>query len=44
VKQDTVHPVYPCSTVVQVTAVEDEEYYTDREPGAVYPADIQGNT
>ena len=39
VKQDTVHPVYPCSTVIQITALEDWEYYTDRAPGPVHPKD-----
>jgi hypothetical protein len=41
VKQDTVHPKYPCSDVTYVTAVEDDEYYTtgDRGPGRVHPAD-----
>lgn len=39
VKQDTVHPVYPCSDVIYVTAVEDFDYYTDRKPGAMYPGD-----
>jgi hypothetical protein len=37
VKQDTIHPVYPCSDVIQVTAVEDAEYYTDRRAGAMHP-------
>jgi len=39
VKQDTVHPKYPCTHVTYVTALEDEEYYTDREPGGVLPKD-----
>jgi len=39
VKQDTVHPKYPLSEPILVTALEDEEYYTDREPGAVHPED-----
>jgi hypothetical protein len=40
VKQDNQHPVYP-QTMDQcvITAVEDEEYYTDRQPGTVHPAD-----
>lgn len=33
VKDDTTHKRYPCSEVVVVTAVEDEEYYDDRQPG-----------
>lgn len=39
IKADTVHPKYPCSTVTKVTAIEDHEYYTDREPGEVHPKD-----
>jgi hypothetical protein len=38
-KYDTVHPQYPCSNEVSVTAVEDEDYYTDREPGVVLSKD-----
>lgn len=39
VKQDTEHGKYPCSDITYVTAVEDEDYYTDRSPGAVHPQD-----
>ena len=39
VKQDTVHPMYPCSDVITVTAVEDEAYYTDRKPGLMHELD-----
>ena len=41
VKQDTVHPKYPCSDVIYVTAVEDAEYYGtgDREPGRMLSSD-----
>lgn len=39
VKRDTVHPVYPCSDEISVTAVEDEDYYTDRPAGEIHPAD-----
>lgn len=39
VKQDTVHPIYPCTDVIYVTAVEDADYYTDRLAGRVHPAD-----
>lgn len=39
VKRDLVHPVYPCSDVTVVTAVEDSDYYIDREPGSVNPKD-----
>lgn len=40
VKCDTEHPVYPCSDVTIVTALEDEAYYTDRPPGDVHADDI----
>jgi hypothetical protein len=35
IKSDTEHPVYPLrgADSITVTAVEDFEYYTDREPG-----------
>ena len=33
VKRDTSHSKFPCSDVTIVVAVEDEDYYTDREPG-----------
>lgn len=33
IKRDTAHETYPCTSVISVTAVEDEDYYTDREPG-----------
>ena len=40
-KRDTVHPEYPITgaSEVRITALEDKEYYTDREPGRVleYP-------
>jgi hypothetical protein len=44
IKCDTVHPKYPCSDVVQVTAIEDEDYYglpgdEDRQPGRMHPTD-----
>lgn len=40
-KRDTTHSKYPSSDVVLVTAVEDDEYYTDREAGKVHPADAK---
>lgn len=40
IKTDTVHPTYPCSDVIMVTAVEDEDYYIDRDAGYVHPEDI----
>ena len=40
VKCDNTHPVYPQShDQILVKALEDEEYYTDREPGSVHPSD-----
>lgn len=42
IKKDTVHTVYPSSAIIEVIAVEDEEYYADRQPGVVYPADDPG--
>lgn len=40
IKQDTVHPKYPCTDVTRVIALEDEDYYTDRTAGEVHPADV----
>ncbi len=40
VKRDTVHSQYPCTDVIFITALEDADYYTDREPGPVNPADV----
>jgi len=39
VKQDTKHSIYPCTDVIAVTAVEDKDYYIDREPGEVLIVD-----
>ena len=39
IKYDTTHKEYPCSSVTVVIAVEDNEYYTDREPGPMHPKD-----
>ena len=39
IKSDVLHPKYPCSTKIVVTAVEDNDYYTDRAPGPVHPSD-----
>lgn len=33
IKQDTTHPTHPASCTFRVTAVEDADYYTDREAG-----------
>lgn len=39
VKFDIAHLTYPCSVRAVITAVEDADYYTDREPGDVDPKD-----
>ena len=39
IKRDTVHPKFPASARTLVTAVEDEDYYTDREAGPVVATD-----
>ena len=39
IKTDTVHPKYPCSDAVEVIALEDAEYYTERAPGRMHPAE-----
>ena len=39
IKRDTVHPVYPCTDVIELIALEDEQYYTDREAGEIKPVD-----
>lgn len=40
IKCDNVHPKYPQTMkIIQVTAVEDEDYYSDRVAGIVDPAD-----
>lgn len=36
IKRDLKHKKYPCTDIVEVIAIEDEEYYTDRLPGATY--------
>jgi hypothetical protein len=41
IKSDNVHPVYPQTMPeIEVVAVEDEDYYIDRSPGAVYHRDL----
>lgn len=38
VKNDNQHPIYPQTMKsIMVTAVEDNEYYTDRQPGEMHP-------
>jgi len=45
VKRDNVHPKYPqTSPAIFVTAVEDDDYYSNRRPGPMHPADEPGRT
>jgi hypothetical protein len=40
IKSDTAHPKYPQTIKdLMVVAVEDEDYYAERLPGAVHPDD-----
>lgn len=40
IKSDNQHPTYPQTmSAIEVYAVEDDEYYIDRPPGAVHPND-----
>lgn len=41
IKNDTIHSEFPCSNKIQVTAVEDEVYYKDRNPGEIHPSDLK---
>jgi hypothetical protein len=38
-KRDTQHPKYPLKEPIAITALENADYYTDREPGKVHPED-----
>ena len=41
IKQDTQHRKYPQTMPeIEIVAIEDGDYYTDRLPGPVHPADI----
>ena len=41
IKHDSQHPIYPQSEPsITVIAVEDSDYYIDREPGEILPADV----
>lgn len=43
IKRDNTHPIFPQTMkAIEVVAVEDEEYYTHRDPGAVCNADTPG--
>lgn len=38
IKHDKDHPVYPQThRMIEVIAIEDGDYYTDRQPGSVNP-------
>lgn len=39
VKADTEHLKYPIPEAMYITAIEDEDYYDEREPGPVHPSD-----
>jgi hypothetical protein len=39
-KQNTLHSVYAIQEPVMVQALEDEEYYKDRQPGLVHDRDV----
>jgi hypothetical protein len=40
IKNDNSHPKYPQTMKsIQITALEDEEYYTDRKPGVMNSID-----
>ena len=40
IKKDASHKKYPqTAPYIMVMAVEDEDYYTDRDPGSVHPKD-----
>ncbi len=39
VKNDVRHKKYPCSDVIECIAVEDEDYYAERNPGFVHERD-----
>jgi hypothetical protein len=42
IKNDTEHPKYPQTMKnIMVTAVENEEYYIDREPGYIDERDVK---
>ena len=41
IKRDDTHKKYPQShPSIVITAVEDEEYYSDRGPGLMHPKDV----
>ena len=45
VKSDNAHPKFSQSmTDIAVTAVEDKDYYVDREPGEIHISDVNEGT
>lgn len=45
IKHDAEHKKYPQSMPdIAVTALEDKEYYDDRDPGQIHPKDINEGT
>ena len=41
IKNDTIHPLYPQTIPkIAVIALEDDEYYIDRDAGPVYSIDV----
>ena len=42
IKSDNIHPKYPQTMdEIHVTAVEDDDYYTERSPGYILPKDVK---
>lgn len=42
IKYDNKHPKYSQTVdAISITAIEDEDYYIDREPGMVHPSDVR---
>lgn len=43
IKNDTAHTKYPMPEAMMLVAIEDEDYYDEREPGPVHPSDDPRN-
>jgi hypothetical protein len=44
IKRDNLHPIYSQTIPeIAITAVEDEDYYIDRDPGIIHPSDNPDN-
>lgn len=42
IKSDNTHPKYPQTMdEIAIVAIEDAEYYTERIPGMIHPADLK---